>query len=334
MPRGLPIPGAARLGHLRHPGCQGTPPASQEEFVRSGSGRKFPLLALEARWSPSLRYRRAALPRAPESAGAAPPAPLGLPGRATGSPGGHRAGCDPAEGWQGWRRGDNTQRGRAGGCTLQSFPWSSWIWERFHLPKLHSRGCAQGVPDEKRENPSGQSWDLDLDLVGLCGSVRNGAVDSELRWRPKTSFLSPNLLFVVLPGTKLASYSQAVGKAVAVVPGGGRAPAHGCACRNKAVFAHGNCPLPGGTRSPRLGSTRLTGGAVPPQTGVSGPGRASRRCGDGGAHPWGVHAGLGPLGTRPGSGAAAQLLRVPEPPPRLPSCRRRGQGANSARRWV
>lgn len=74
-----------------------------------------------------------------------------------------------------------TQRGRAGGCALQSFPWSSWIWERFHLPKLHSRGCAQGVPDEKSEKPSGQSWDLALNLVGLCGSVRNGAGDSELR---------------------------------------------------------------------------------------------------------------------------------------------------------
>lgn len=74
-----------------------------------------------------------------------------------------------------------TQRGRAGGCALRSFPWSAWIWERFHLPKLHSRGCAQGVPDEKSEKPSGQSWDLALNLVGLCGSVRNGAGDSELR---------------------------------------------------------------------------------------------------------------------------------------------------------
>lgn len=133
VPGQFPIPGTAGLGHLRHPEWQSAPLASREEFARSGSGRKFPLLALEARWSQHSVT-------APPPCGSAESSGL-LPLLRSGSPGGHGAISDP--GRAGKAGGEATPNSGLGPVTAApQLPVELLrIWERFHPLKPHSRGC-------------------------------------------------------------------------------------------------------------------------------------------------------------------------------------------------
>lgn len=65
----------------------------------------------------------------------------GVPCRARGSPGGHRALSDPAE--AGRAAGEVTANSGLGpGTAAPKLPLElPWIWERFHLLKPRSRGC-------------------------------------------------------------------------------------------------------------------------------------------------------------------------------------------------